>query len=135
MRRTISVLTAILILTACATGGDLEALRAREWTLVSVEGIATLPVGASATPTMQFARDGRLGANTGCNSAGASYTTEGDRITFGPILSTKRACADPRGNELETAVVRALEATRVYRVEGDTLTLLAEDGRTLATLR
>ena len=135
MRRKISALTAILILTACATGGDLEALRSREWKLVSVEGIATLPVGAAATPTIQFVRDGRFGANTGCNSAGASYTTEGERITFGPIVSTKRACADPRGNELETAVMRSLAATRAYRVEGDTLTLLAEDGRTLATLR
>jgi len=133
--RKISALTAILILTACATGGDLEALRSHEWKLVSVEGIATLPEGVAATPTMQFASDGRLGANTGCNSAGASYTTDGGRLSFGPILSTKRACADPRGNELEAAVLRALEATRGYRIDTDTLHLLAEDGRTLATLR
>jgi heat shock protein HslJ len=132
---TIVILMFALALCACATAATEDAqLHDRDWTLVSVDGFASLPSGV-ATPTIRFGSDGQLSGNTGCNLASGSYTTSGDSLTVGPLISTRRACADERGNELERAYVRAAEATRRFRVANGELELVDEGGRTVAKFR
>ena len=123
----------VLLLAGCATGGDVAALRAGEWRLVSVEGFSTIPAGVEV-PTLRFDADGNVGGNTGCNMAGGTYETSGSKLTIGQMSSTMRACLAPEGNELEAAFVRALGNTREYRVTAETLELLSADGAVLARL-
>ncbi len=119
-----------LALFACMTAASAGDLQDRDWKIVSID----VPAGVNA-PTIRFGSDGRVGGNTGCNSAGGSYTIEGDRLTIGPLITTKRACLEQRGNEIEREYVRAVEATRRYRIVEGELELLDESGTTVARFR
>jgi heat shock protein HslJ len=130
MRLLISMLTLTLVLGACATS-QMTALQDREWRLVWVERFDTMPAGA-ATPTIRFDPDGRMSGNTGCNSAGGSYAVGGDALRIENIVSTKRACAEPAGNELEAAYLSALERTRRFRIADRQLELLDAGGNVVA---
>lgn len=121
----------LLLVVACATGGSLTG---REWMLASVDGFPTIPSGA-ATPTLTFGTDGRLTGNTGCNSASAAYTATGDQLSIDALITTRRACVDPAGNQLESAYVRAVEAARSYRIAGGELQLLDSGGAVVARFR
>ena len=72
---------------------------------------------------------------TGCNSAGANYTAEGDRLTIDAMITTKRACIEAAGNELERAYVSAMERTRRFRIVNGQLELLDDGGTVLARFR
>ena len=135
MRKTALVLIILLSATSgCTTRGASEQLRDRVWTLTSIDGFTTMPAGVS-TPTMRFDTDGRLSGNTACNSAGAAFTTDGDRLQIQPMIVTKRACLDPEGNRLERAYVQAVERARRFRIAENELELLDESGTVLARFR
>ena len=135
MRVMLLILATTLACTVPATNpATTEDIRDRDWSLVWVEGFDTLPSGV-ATPTVRFGTDGRLGGNTGCNSAGANYTVEGERLTVDAIISTKRACLEQAGNRLEVAYIGALENARSYRVTNGQLELLDAGGKVLARFR
>ena len=132
MRLTTLVIASVFAVSACTTiTADFRALQEREWKLVWTEAFPSMPSGV-ANPTLRFGPDGRLGGNTGCNSAGAAYTAEGDRLMIQPMISTKRACVNPAGNQLERAYIEAIEATRRYRIANGELELLDENGRVVA---
>lgn len=131
VRLTILFLTILFTMPGCTTSGAVEDLRDRDWSLVWIEGFSTMPSGV-ATPTARFGADGRFGGNTGCNSAGANYTAEGDRLTIETMITTKRACVEPAGNELERAYVSAMERTRRFRIVNGQLELLDDGGIVLA---
>jgi heat shock protein HslJ len=136
MRRLIiPALTILLTLAGCTTSNaqDQE-LRDRDWTLVSVDGAPSVPSDQTA-PTIRFGSDGRLSGNTGCNSASADFTVNGDRLTIGMMISTKRACLEQRRNELERAYMAALNATRRFRIVKEELELLDESGSVVARFR
>ncbi len=134
MKFTILTLAAMLVMTGCTTSGATGELVGREWKLVWVEEFPTMPSGV-ANPTVTFGSDGRLTGNTGCNSASASYTVEGDQLSIGALITTKRACVESAGQQLEQAYIRAVEATRRYRIEGAELQLLDDGGTVLARFR
>jgi putative lipoprotein len=127
----ILILATSLAAQGCTSAADVAALRDRQWTLTWVEGFPSLPSGVS-TPTVSFGSDGRLSGNTGCNSAGAAYTAEGDGLTIQAVMSTKRACLNPEGNQLERAYLSALERTRRFRITNGELELLDASDRVLA---
>jgi heat shock protein HslJ len=79
--------------------------------------------------TLQL-EDGRLGGQTGCNSFGASYELDGDRLVVGDVESTLIGCEDALAAQ-EAHVVAVLDADPTVRVDGPTLELTAEDGRGL----
>lgn len=125
----------LLALTACTTSKASEDLVGRTWTLETVRGFETLPSGVE-TPTIRFAPDGHLSGNTGCNNGGASYRIEGDdEIVIEPMITTKRACANPDGNALERAYVEAIGKTRSFRVANERLELLDGSGNVVARFR
>ena len=97
------------------------------WTTVELFG-SPAPLGAGARPaTLAFEADSaRAGGFLGCNRYGASYSVAGDSIDFGPIVSTKMACAE--GMELERRVSEALEAASRFEMTGDTLVLYGPAG-------
>ena len=113
-----------------ATSGDdaagSGALTGTEWRLVELDGDSVIS-GASGIPTIQFtaADSMRVGGDTGCNSMGGTYETSGSTLRFGPLITTKRACADSSANAQEVRFVGALQRVDGYRIEGGRLVLLS----------
>jgi heat shock protein HslJ len=73
---------------------------------------------------------GQLGGHTGCNTFGASYEVEGDRLLVGDVSQTLIGCEDALQRQ-EAHVVGVLEAGPTFLVEGPRLELTAPDGRGL----
>jgi heat shock protein HslJ len=116
-----------------ATGNlstDQRVLTGTEWRLVSIG-----PAGAEAnlvagtTVTLKFGEDGRASGSTGCNSYGGTYQVRGDNISFGRLISTRRACLDQNANQQEQRFLAALEAASRFRLTPNRLTILADRGR------
>ncbi len=105
----------------------------RDWELVALAQDAN-PRGAGGRPvTLRLdAAGGRASGFAGCNRYSAGYTLDGDRLTFGPAMSTKMACAE--GMQLESAFLAMLPAVATYEVTGSTLVLRGAGGP-LARLR
>jgi heat shock protein HslJ len=129
--------TAVLASTlACASIGrsSARALESREWRLVELRGQPAVPSTGMRQAHLRFSADSmRVSGSGGCNRIAGSYTRDGDRLAFGPILSTRMACADARLNRQETDFLATLQATNRYEISGDTL-VLAHDGERLARL-
>jgi heat shock protein HslJ len=67
----------------------------------------------------------------GCNRFSGSYGAGRDTLRFGRLTSTLMLCDD---GGIETEFFRVLDETRRYRVQGRTLELLDDRGRSLARL-
>ena len=109
---------------------DQRVLTGTEWRLVSFG-----PAGAEAslvagtTVTLKFGEDGRASGSTGCNSYGGTYQVRGDNISFGRLISTRRACLDQNANQQEQRFLSALEAANRFRLSSNRLTILSDRGR------
>jgi heat shock protein HslJ len=121
------------LLAACApamqqsSGGSIEA---RFWRLNEIRGQAVLPVEEGRELHITFdTEQHRVSGSAGCNRFSGPYTRAADRLTIGPLISTKMACADDRLNRQETDYMAALQATDRYMVSGDTLTLASGNER------
>lgn len=109
---------------------DPEALTNSQWQLQSliVNGQAVTFTPA-ILPTIEFATDGKVAGNGGCNSYFGTYTLNGNEVSFGAIGSTKMACNE--GMDQETQFFAALEAARQISLTPDTsLELRSADGQT-----
>jgi heat shock protein HslJ len=83
---------------------------------------------AGTQPTAVFESSGVVTGTAGCNTYSAPYTTSTpDSLTFGPIASTRMACAQPIMDQ-ETAYFAALERTTNYRFESGRLVLVESGG-------
>lgn len=86
--------------------------------------------------TLELQENGRLGGSDGCNRYLSGFTLEGERLTIGPIATTRMACRGPAGAaEQATAYAAALGMVGAYRIEGDELTLITPEGVTVASFR
>lgn len=105
-------------------------LTGTEWQLVSLG-----PTGSEAevvpgtTVTLKFGEDGRASGSTGCNSYSGAYEVRGDSISFGRLVSTRRACLDQNANEQEQRFLSSLESANRFRLSSNRLTLLSDRGR------
>jgi heat shock protein HslJ len=79
--------------------------------------------------TAEFAKDGTLSGNSGCNTYSGAYKVNGNEITIGPLASTKKLCNNPTGiMEQETQYLVALQTASTYLIEGNSLELRTQDG-------
>ena len=116
---------------AHAQTGSLPAdLRGPTWTLTAIQGPAQDLQDLSALGvTLRFGDDGRASGASTCNSYSAQAQSGGGAaLTFGPILSTKRACVDPDRMALETTYFDALQSVSAYAIQGNTLRLTYNNG-------
>ena len=136
------VFPALLALAACAPGPAAEEARpappappaaadgllGQAWQLFEIDGGA--PVAGSA-PSLQFA-DGRLSGSSGCNRFMGDYTLDRGKGTIrtGQMASTMMACPEPLMQQ-EDRYLRLLGRVSRYRVEGEVLTLSADDGQAI----
>jgi len=66
----------------------------------------------------------------GCNSYSAAYNLAGDVVSFGPIMSTKMACAGPAG-DVENAYLANLAGVASYFSTGGQVVLSNAAGETI----
>lgn len=136
MRYTLVVLTLLsfAVLAQSQTTRDLstnqQVLAGTEWRLVSFGAAgAEVSVISGTTVTLKFGEDGRASGSTGCNSYGGTYQVRGDNISFGRLISTKRACLDQNANQQEQRFLSGLEAANRFRLSSNRLTILSDRGR------
>jgi heat shock protein HslJ len=109
---------------------ETSSLEGTAWILSALPG-KTLPLEKMVTLRFEA---GKASGSDGCNRYSAPYTSTGQSLEISPRgISTMMACP-PELMQLAAGYTQALGDSRVWRIEGAQLHLLAADGRTLATL-
>ena len=84
--------------------------------------------------TLRFGDDGRAGGQGPCNGYSATaQASAGSALTFGPVLSTKRACVEEGRNTLETEYFNALQSVSSYTLQGTELRLTGQSTLTFTS--
>jgi heat shock protein HslJ len=107
-----------------------QALAGTSWRVTDVNNgkEAVVSLVADTSVTMHFAKDGKVAGSGGCNNYTATYTQDGDKLTFTPAAATRRMCIAPGVMEQEHAFFKALESVATARMEGNRLELRTADG-------
>ena len=100
------------------------------WKLVELNGAAVGP-GEGRELHMILKGEGQVGGYAGCNQFTGSVTVSGDGLSFGPIASTRRMCADVM--QQEDAFLQALENAARFGISGEDL--FVEDANGAVTMR
>jgi heat shock protein HslJ len=96
---------------------------------------AVVSVLGGSLLTLQFAGDDGVRGSAGCNDFSGSYHASGRTLSFGPLVTTRKACAAPAGvMAQEIAFLNALQSTASVRREGQTLELRTASGALAAML-
>ncbi len=122
--------------TACGTlsrGQSRQWLYHVRWYLEEAHGYeGEIPTGDNR-PYLYFQeQDRRLNGFSGCNDLFASFAVSDDRINFGPIGQSRKACPDRQA--AEAALINALSLVNRYALLDGTLVLL-QDKKPLLRLR
>ncbi|MBD3730441.1 MAG: META domain-containing protein [Sphingomonadales bacterium] len=119
MRRLVPILTALLLVGACAPKElDDNPLQASEWRFITID---SQPPASPDKARLGF-QDGRIGANVGCNAMGGPWRIEQGRLIAGPLVTTEMYCAGPVWDQ-EMAVSALLAATPEIALDDDLLVL------------
>jgi heat shock protein HslJ len=99
------------------------------WALEEIEGKAvTVSDFGREIPVLEFHQvDGKVMGNSGCNRLSGTYKVEGNKITFGPMISTKMACP----GDGEQRFLTALNSVNGFRIENLKLYLLNGEAEAL----
>ena len=94
-------------------------------------------VSPLAGTTMYLAfKDGTVKGFAGCNSFRATYEVDGERITVGPVATTRRQCPGAGVMEQEKQFLAALRSTTTWTFSGAMLDMHRKDGeRTIVGTR
>lgn len=111
------VFAAAALISACASQGVAPLSLTGEWTEAT---------RALRPPTITF-EDGRASGFAGCNRWFGAVEASGDSVRFTGVGATRMACEEPMMT-IESGFLGALERTRAYRIEGETLILLDDSG-------
>lgn len=125
MRSLLALALTTIILAACgSTAVKPEPLEKLQWKIAGDE---------SARPmTLQFdVKEKRASGFAGCNNYGGTYTLDHNQLSFGPLMSTKMACAENARNQTEQQFLEALSHVDSYVFERDALTLYDENAAQL----
>jgi heat shock protein HslJ len=89
---------------------------------------AVVSVLATTMITMSFAENGRVAGDAGVNRYGATYTTSGTNAIKIGLAATTRQAGPAEAVEQEREFLAALSASKIYRINGQTLELLDPAG-------
>jgi heat shock protein HslJ len=119
-----AVIMAVL-LASCATVDRPIPLPEGQWemTTSSFNDSGRLPGLPRAT--LQI-RDGRLSAQSGCNTANATVTSVDGRMVVSPLATTRRACPEPAG-AFEGRYFKLLRGQPYFRIEAEQLIIAGGD--------
>jgi heat shock protein HslJ len=121
--------TLLLLLAAGCASESGPAITGQEWTVVAIDTIVS-PVGSGGQPiTMRFDDSTRrVYGFGGCNQYNASFTINGDSVSFGPGVSTRMSC--PGYDDLEQKFLSAFSDITTVQSEGGKL-IFSGHGRTV----
>lgn len=120
------------ILAACS--GNASASPTGTWKLISYGSPTNLtPAAPDVDTSIEFASDGTLSGNVGCNGFGGDYKVDGEKIIFGQIISTLMFCEGPVG-EQEAVTLAAFAESASFTIDGDTMTITSADGSSIVVL-
>jgi heat shock protein HslJ len=109
---------------APAPAAPAAAVEGTQWRLVDIGG-QPAPAGAQPTRPPGFTLvAGKVHGSAGCNRMMGTYQLDGEKLKFGPLVTTRMACP---AMETETTFLKALAATTRYEVSGSSLTLYGAD--------
>lgn len=111
MKRLLSAMLTAAALAGCAS----EPVKLQTEQSYVLEWIGERPLMDFSHLSLTLADDGRAYGNAGCNHWFASYTLEGERLSFGKIGSTRKLCA-PALMEQEQRFLKALETVQRWDV-------------------
>jgi heat shock protein HslJ len=115
-----------LAVAACGDDGG-QALEGTKWVLSAYAVNGTMKDAlVTATADATFA-DGQVSGNAGINQYNGPYEVDGDKLSVGPLASTKMA-GDAMIMEQEAAFLMALESAASYEIDGDTLVIMDSSG-------
>jgi heat shock protein HslJ len=109
------------------------ALEGRSWdvTLYNNGRQAVVSPKPDTRLTLSFA-NGQVSGHAGCNTFRATYSAEGDRMTIGPAVTTRKACAEAVMAQ-ERDFLAALASAARWTTEGGVLDMhRADDERALS---
>jgi putative lipoprotein len=114
-----------LALVALLSCGREAAISDRDWALVAL-GEKADPVGMDGKRvTLRLvSATSRANGFGGCNSYSGAYELDGDRLTFGPTISTKMFCASSQ--QVEDEYFAALGKIASWELADGVLTLHGE---------
>ncbi|MFL5709357.1 MAG: META domain-containing protein [Chloroflexota bacterium] len=145
----VAALTAVIVLSACSSAGSQAGSAGRSagasvvaasatagsglegtlWRLTGYLGpdgnAVEVPEAISASAT--FA-DATVSGNAGCNDYTGGYTVDGDKLTIGPLASTRKACG-PAQSALETVFLTALGRVATFTASPTELQLKTAEGK------
>jgi heat shock protein HslJ len=114
----ISLLAAVL-----AVAAGCSARVPRLWdTTWQLEEIAGRPALDAPRATLEFAAERRVSGNGSCNRFSGTVTISERSISFGPLATTRMACAEPIRSQ-ETKYLAALQRAERFVIEGEHLTI------------
>jgi heat shock protein HslJ len=88
----------------------------------------------STEMTAAFGADGTVSGSAGCNQYNAGYQVDGNGISIGLPMATRRFCAGPEGTmEQEQEYLAALGTAATYRMTGDRMEMRTAEGSIVAT--
>lgn len=131
----LSIVALGLAASACAQGAGgapASALLGPEWV---VEDIAGRGIIDNSRVTLNFEAEGRSGGKGSCNTYGAGYQTDANKITFESPFSTMMACAEALMNQERVFFDLLPEIKRFDIADDGALILSTEDGRTITARR
>jgi len=124
----------LMLATACAqtereeplaTTGTLQ-LGGTKWQAEAIDG---QQVGGSVQSTLEFVASDKVAGRGGCNQFGGPALVSGNTVRFGPLFSTKMACAENAAMDQESRYLKALESIGSFRLdEQGRLVLVDEAG-------
>ena len=125
----VAAVVVIIVSAVGALGGEGPgAIEGRTWSLVSYAG---QPILEGTEITAQFA-GGRVSGVAGCNQYSGSYQLTGGGLSLGPLITTKKACADPEGiMDQELTFVQFLQDAQTFRLTDEQLQIFTSDSEAL----
>jgi uncharacterized lipoprotein YbaY/heat shock protein HslJ/uncharacterized lipoprotein NlpE involved in copper resistance len=113
---------------ASGKGNVMAELKDTYWKLIELDGatVVMAPTQKREVSITLASEGSRLFGFSGCNQLVGAYVQESNALRFTQMASTKMACVPPF-MELESQVLKMLDATRAYSIEGEQLTLLGGD--------
>jgi heat shock protein HslJ len=106
-----------------AVGEDVG-LGGTEWTVVELAGEAVVLGEQDPAPYLVlYLEESQVAGSTGCNRLAGTFALSEGELRFGPIATTRMACAEDVMAR-EAAFLEALARVTAYGLEGRSLTLL-----------
>ncbi|MGD8358709.1 MAG: META domain-containing protein [Lysobacterales bacterium] len=111
-----------------SANGDDTGFTETTWRLAEINGQAATPGAGGNELTLTLRSDeSQVGGFSGCNQFTGGFTLEGDQLSFGPLVSTRKMCAE--GMEQEAQYQEALAKVRRFELSEGSLSLFDGEGQ------